>query len=331
VSTKYQVQRTKWLAPGLRRLVLCTWYVVLGTLFSTLGGSNAALAQDTGNRAGLVLQFPGGTTQTYCIPFDGDSISGLDLLLKTGLPVKVEAYGGLGAEICQIGDTGCNYPDQLCACQSYGPGGVYWSYHHLKSGQWKTSTLGAGSYRVHNGDVEGWAWSDGKPPSSIYTFSQLCPATQPPPAASTTPQAPAPTRPAATVIPPLPTRRPAAPSHTRKPQPTTTPPPAAPPPPSAPTQHPTEQPLPSLTNTPPPTSTPTIQFTPTSTTAPQPTNTAPVPTPTVIRNPQSAIRNEDIARNVGLAIGGIVIVSLAAWGIITAIRRRNTRGDAGVE
>ena len=51
----------------------------------------------------------------------------------------------------KIGPDGCDYPGQPCACQSYGPGGVYWSYHHLKNSKWQTSGVGASSYRVHDG------------------------------------------------------------------------------------------------------------------------------------------------------------------------------------
>src|SRR4051794_16807 len=85
-----------------RKPALLIFIFLLLALAGTSGGSNAAQAQDAQNKAGLVLQFPDGTTQTYCIPFDGDTISGFDLLLKTGLQEKVQAYGGLGVEVCQI-------------------------------------------------------------------------------------------------------------------------------------------------------------------------------------------------------------------------------------
>src|SRR5204863_3482018 len=80
---------------------------------------------------------------------------------------------GMGGEICKIGPDGCDFPAQPCACQSYGQGGVYWSYHHLKDGKWQSSSMGASSYKVHDGDVDGWAWSAGKPPA-FYNFEQLC-------------------------------------------------------------------------------------------------------------------------------------------------------------
>jgi hypothetical protein len=59
---------------------------------------------------------------------------------------------------------------------------------------------------------------------------------------------------------------------------------------------------------------------------PSPTNTrTPQATPT-IRNPQSAIRNEDAARTIGLVIGGLALGSLAAWAAVTGIRRSRAGG-----
>jgi len=307
-------------------------------LILSVGGSSAAvLAQGGQNRAGLVLQFPDGSTQTYCIPFDGDSISGLDLLLGSGLDVKVQAYGGLGAEICQIGATGCDYPNQACACQSYGPGGVYWSYFHLKNEQWQTSIVGAGSYKVHNGDVEGWAYSAGKPPS-LYTFSQLCSAPQPPPIPTNTPPAPSPTS------------RPHLPTMTPRPRATSTPRRAIPTPrPTSPRPEATAATpaatagaiiaatmtlTPTATIT--PTHTPTAQPMQTPTITPLPTRPAPTHTLTpaagsVPGAPGGATGNpEETARNVGLLIGMVVVGSLAVWGIITvAGKAMHSRGNGG--
>ena len=148
-------------------------FILSLVLLPTVGLSldKGASAQTTENRAGLVVQGPDNTTQTYCIAFEGDTISGLDLLVKSGLPLKVQAYGGMGAEVCQIGATGCDYPNQACACQSYGPNGLYWSYHHLQDNKWKASITGAGSYQVYPGDVEGWAWSDGAPRRCTHSVS----------------------------------------------------------------------------------------------------------------------------------------------------------------
>lgn len=285
--------------------------------------SKGASAQTTENRAGLVVQGPGNTTQTYCIAFEGDTISGLDLLIKSGLPLKVEAYGGMGAEVCQIRATGCDYPNQACACQSYGPNGVYWSYHHLQDNKWKASIAGAGSYRVHPGDVEGWAWSAGAPPS-LYTFSQLCPAAEPPPS-------PTQPKPTATTIPPT------LPAHTRTPAPVLPTATAAQPTQSAsqptavrpteiPMQIPTMSPTTTLTSarTLAPTTTPT--GTPTSTPVAIATATSTATSTTTPQPQPSATDLEGTARVIALVIAAGVGVALAVWGAVTLTLRSRKKG-----
>jgi hypothetical protein len=188
-------------------------------LLLALGGVQGTSAQGAQNRAGLVVQFGDGTVRSYCIAFDGESIAGMDLLLRSGLEVVAEGYGALGGQVCKIGGEGCDYPGELCACKSFGPNGVYWTYHHLRAGVWKTSSLGASSYRVRNGEVDGWAWSSGKGPR-VLTFEQICGVSQPPPTSTPKPKAPTSTprpQPTSTPRPPSATPRP-----TQRPQPTAT-------------------------------------------------------------------------------------------------------------
>ncbi|MEO8285805.1 MAG: hypothetical protein ABI670_05170 [Chloroflexota bacterium] len=324
-------------------------FIALASLLALLtatGGHASALNQPAQSSAGLVIQFPDGSTQTYCIAFEGESISGLDMLLKTGLDVKVEAYGGIGAQVCKIGATGCDYPDQPCACQSFGPGGVYWSYHHLKDGQWRTSITGASSYRVRNGDVEGWAWSSGTAPA-LSTFSQLCPAAVPQPTNTTIPEPPTPTLPPSPTQPARPTATPVLPTKaiptatSRRPTPTTVPeiPPTAPEPEVTPTELPATA-LPTSTDTPTTEPTATVTNTATSTAeptaiptkTPSPTATAPRPTGTSTATAATSTANrEDAARTVGIVIGGLVLGSLAVWGITMALRRGRNGGSRDVE
>ena len=137
----------------------------------------AAPAQAQGpNRAALVVQYGEGAVETYCVSFAGPQISGLDLLLGAGLDV-VYASMGLGAMVCQIGDTGCPDPGRcLCACR--GAGCVYWSYWHLVDGTWQYAAQGASMYAVKPGAVEGWVWGAGSisqatPPPPIR-FEDVC-------------------------------------------------------------------------------------------------------------------------------------------------------------
>ncbi|MGA7732201.1 MAG: hypothetical protein WCD37_13130 [Chloroflexia bacterium] len=321
----------------LHTLILLTCLLATGLA----GPAGLSAAQPEEKRAGLVIQFPDGATQTFCLAFEGDSITGLDLLLKSGLEVKVEVQG-LGVLVCQIGPTGCDFPAQPCVCQSYGPGGAYWSYHHLKDGRWRTSAQGAGTYRVSPGDVEGWAWSGGKPPP-LYTFSQLCPALQPPtalPEPATPPAPPTDTpRPTDTPLPPDPTITAVVerqPTNTRQPTRTPQPPPqkaSATPTPTPTELEPTDTPTltptdtTTATYTTEPSSTPTRfpTSTPTSTPSATPTLT---PAPTTTPQPPPASR-EDTARTIGMLIAGGVLGALGLWALLTLLRRRRSPGGDG--
>lgn len=263
-----------------KRAALHLTILALLTLLMQGGaGQGVSRAQGQESRAGLVVQFADGSVKTYCFPFQGETISGLDLLLKTGLEVKVEAYGGMGGMVCKIGPDGCDYPEQHCACQSFGPGGVYWSYHHLKGGEsrWRTSVAGSGSYKVRDGDVEGWAWSSGGPPP-LYTFAQVCSAAQPGPTGTAPPPPPPPVATA------TPTSRPPESTPTPRPQPTSTQRrPTATPTRPAPTDTPRANPSPTARVEPPtpiPTVTPTAALT--ETLAPAPTD---IPTNTPTQEP----------------------------------------------
>ncbi len=291
-----------------------------------LAGGNAALVghAQTESHAGLVVQFSDGTTNTYCIPFEGGTISGLDLLIKTGLDITAETQGALGAWVCRIGPDGCNFPEESCVCQSYGPGGKYWVYSHLRDGAWKFSPQGASNYKVRNGEVDGWAWSSGKGPSVTPSFTELCAAVLPaqPEPTATTPPPPPPTNtpippPTNTplVAPPTSTSQPLAPTATRRPQATPTPvaPTATIEPPTA-TSRPTDTPtiLPTNTATVMPTDTQTPTVAPTRTQTPVPTAT-PLPTaiPTAIAHatgPAPQVFAQMVAVGIGLAVlGGLAI------------------------
>ena len=321
------------------------WRILLLLTLLLLGGKGQTFAQEVEHYAGLVLQFADGSTKTYCVAFPEESISGLDLLLKTGLDVRVESFGAAGAMICKIGPDGCDFPEEACVCESYGPGGVYWSYHHLKDGSWNTSGVGISSYRLRDGDVDGLAWSSGKPPP-LFTFSQICgnvgaqPPTQAEPTATRRPPPPVPTKTLPTI-----TSEPLAPEPTREPTL-----------PQVPTIRPssTSQPPARGTVTAPVRATNTVQqnivaSTSTATTAPTngpmpaPTNTgnsqptAPVPTatdtavPTRVAGTATPVlavidaRNdtgETTARNIGLGIGVATLAGLVGWGIWSGRRRR---------
>jgi len=160
------------------------------------------------NHAGLVIHFPDGRVETACIGFVEDEITGLDLLNRSGLPVTLDYSSGLGAKVCRIAGTGCDFPGENCWCQCQGSPCIYWNYWQLRDGQWVYSPLGASDRRLGDGDVDGWVWGDGQEPPPLLSVDEICQveggsfvsplaspeprpaATMPPPATATNPASP---------------------------------------------------------------------------------------------------------------------------------------------
>jgi len=183
------------------------------------------LAQDGPNRAGLVVSFGDGQVVTRCVEFSEPTISGADLLQRSGLSIILDPQSMMGAAICKIEDVGCDFPGQDCFCQCQGAECIYWSYWHLQpDGSWEYSQLGASGWQVQPGSVDGWNWAPGEighaQPPPVYSFEQICPRPTPTPTGTATP------------IPPTPTF---TPTPTWTPWPTVTPTPTPVPPTPTPT------------------------------------------------------------------------------------------------
>jgi len=152
---------------------------------------HALVAADGPNRAGIVVSFGDGRSESLCVEFTETEISGAELLKRAGFTV-VAAGGGMGAAMCMIDGVGCADPSD-CWCQCHGAGCRYWAYYTLGDGGWRYSAIGSSLRKVRNGDVDGWAWGTGSAGSGakpeLRTFEQICP----PPASPTSTPSPAPT------------------------------------------------------------------------------------------------------------------------------------------
>lgn len=214
-------------APARARRTLLLPVAVL--LMAVLAGRGSASADSPG-RAGLVVTFGDGTTVTRCVEFEGEEISGADLLQASGLSLVFSRYGGLGGAVCRIEAEGCADPGD-CFCQCKGGECRYWSYYRLnEEGAWEYSQVGPSSRRLGDGDVDGWAWGSGKvgagPTPASYTFEEICP-----PPTATPPPLPSP--------PPTATEAAAAPPPSETPGPAPSPTPEALLSPAAPLSSPT--------------------------------------------------------------------------------------------
>ena len=151
------------------------------------------------HHAGLVVTFGDGRLpQRFCIGFDADSISGVELLQSSPLPLLLVG-GGLGAAVCAIDGVGSANNSSYTTCFDTRPNS--WAYFHYTFtdgvGAWAFSNRGAGQSPVKDGDVDGWSWGSGVntppvPPDGVFAAAAT------PTDAPTASQTPAPT---ATVAP----------------------------------------------------------------------------------------------------------------------------------
>lgn len=128
--------------------------------------------------AGLVIQFGDGTVRQFCIPLDARDMTGLDLLERSGLPLRVEV-SAMGSTVCRIADEGCA-DDQSCwcACDSVDGDCTYWSYQVLEEATWTYAEVGPSDRILSAGDVDGWAWGPGTvdagPELPVRTYEAVC-------------------------------------------------------------------------------------------------------------------------------------------------------------
>lgn len=170
--------------------------------------------------AGVVVDFGDGRVESRCVTFSEASISGYELLTRSGLNATV-AVDGPGVAICAIDSVGC--PANDCFCQSPP---TYWSYWHQQAGAWGYAAAGSSTYQITDGMVDGWFWGDASRTPPLLPLEQICdlpaPATAtPPPATATLTPSPLPPTPTsaptlvpatATPVPPISTPVPPLPS-----------------------------------------------------------------------------------------------------------------------
>jgi hypothetical protein len=118
-------------------------------------------------RAGLAIFYGNESFFDACLSFAGSSISGLDLLQRSGLRIETATNPNQGTAVCKIEDVG----DPWNNC--FGSMPNYWSYWRLGEGGWEYSVVGAEQSQVVNGGVYAWTWGVGDPPPAI-SYQNIC-------------------------------------------------------------------------------------------------------------------------------------------------------------
>jgi hypothetical protein len=118
------------------------------------------------SRAALVVTMPDGSSLQRCVTFSGASITGFELLQSSGLQLETAFDPAMGPAVCQVEGQGCPSNDCFCSMPDY------WSYWHVANGEWGYAAVGAGTFEVEDGTLEGWSWGDTPPIRT--SFAEIC-------------------------------------------------------------------------------------------------------------------------------------------------------------
>jgi len=119
--------------------------------------------KEGGNAAGLVIQTDQGEVTTACIPFAGETISGLDLLDAS--EISYELQDGFMNSIMNLSNPR--------------GGTMYWSYWQWNGREWVFNNTGARDSRVLPGSIEAWYFTSWEifpspPPDFVPHISAIC-------------------------------------------------------------------------------------------------------------------------------------------------------------
>lgn len=144
---------------------------------------SGAIPSGAVQRAALLVLHSDGTLRQACVEFSEPSVSGYELLTRSGLASIVDPRNAMGVLVCSIDGEGCSFPedDCLCACRDTGPC-QYWAYFTRASdGSWTYSPVGPSTRRVSDGDVDAWVWlsspgaqASQSPPLPSLGLDDLC-------------------------------------------------------------------------------------------------------------------------------------------------------------
>jgi hypothetical protein len=285
---------------------------VLGAFLAALALVGVARAD---GEAGVVIDY-GGTVRTECVAFEGDSISGEELLRLAG--ATFDQFGGGARALCSLDGVGCSdsssFESCFCECKSGSGACTYWAFFIQRyGGSWQYSAVGFNLAVVRDGDLHGWKWGSGSmqsaPPPSGTTFENVC---------GHSPNGGQPPTPTPTNTPPPPT---ATPTRAATATPTGTAPGASASPSAA-------SPSPAVAT---PTATPpaaTVTSSPSNTPSAGATRQTPAPVTVTMMPPGTGdSSDEDGGTPIAAWAGFGAVALLLAGGIAFATMRRRADGD----
>ena len=125
--------------------------------------------------AGIYIDFGNGEQTLIVVPFAEDSISSVELLERSDVPLLTIEFGALGDAVCMIETTGCDVSAcRRSLCQDGGGNSPFWQFLEKGSdGSWIASPFGASTSTVENGDIDAWVWTGTTPNLPSVTIDEL--------------------------------------------------------------------------------------------------------------------------------------------------------------
>ncbi len=142
-----------------------SWWIWPGT----------GLAAEPLHYAGLLVYHGDGRVTYALVAFPEETISGIELLRRSGVELVTVSFGGLGEGVCQIDGEGCQPAEcRRRLCQTGDPQSPFWHYlRQTAPGKWTVASLGASATKVRHGDIDGWVWAGAVPPLPALTIEDI--------------------------------------------------------------------------------------------------------------------------------------------------------------
>ncbi|MEJ7901817.1 MAG: hypothetical protein WKF63_08200 [Thermomicrobiales bacterium] len=158
------------------RVIFLVAIAIVGVAFIRPGSLAATVQVDEAvNVAGIFVDYGDGRISHAIVPFTEDTISGVELLRRSGLALLSVEFGGMGEGICAIEETGCDLSAcRARLCQTGDPDSPFWQYLQNDSDDiWLPAPLGASSSVIEHGDVDGWFWTGTTPRTTAVTLDTI--------------------------------------------------------------------------------------------------------------------------------------------------------------
>ncbi len=138
----------------MRRLAVLLSAVILASLapLAPLAPVVPGCAAAGSDHAALAVEHSDGSIVTRCVAFNADTISGEELLNKSGVAWSSQTFSSFGDAVCALDGEPARYVDCLGKDS-------YWALFVSRGGgPWQLSSVGISSLTLGNGDAEGFRY-----------------------------------------------------------------------------------------------------------------------------------------------------------------------------